>query len=66
MASPMGYIGPDEFMCAQCFSMTPVDEATFDMYHHEEKVLVNICIPCRMAETYWMIRKNAAYPSPQS
>lgn len=58
MSTPMNWIGEHEFMCAVCFGRTPLDSATFDVVDMER---VNVCIPCRMGETYWMIRKHAAY-----
>lgn len=62
MATPMSYISDEEFMCCQCFSRVPVDEATFDMYSNTVKLTrVDVCMPCRMAETYWMIKKFCGY-----
>ncbi len=61
MATPMSYVGPTEFMCCQCFDGVPLEEATWDLYHSDPPVRVDVCIPCRMGETYWMIRKFASY-----
>ncbi len=58
MATPMSWIGSEEFMCCQCFSRTPLDEATFDVVDMKH---VDVCITCRMAEIYWMIKKFCGY-----
>lgn len=57
----MSYQDADGFMCCQCFEYTPRQQATFDLYWGEEWTLVDVCPKCRMAETYWMIRKLASY-----
>ncbi len=61
MATPMSYISRTEFMCCQCFGGFPVEEATWDLYHSNPPARVDVCIQCRIGETYWMIRKNASY-----
>lgn len=43
-------------MCCLCFEMTPNEYATWDV-NAKPWVLVDVCITCRMHETYWMIRK---------
>lgn len=61
MATPMSFQDETRFMCCQCFSSTPLEYATFDTYHSDSFVLVDVCSECRMGETYWMIRKFASY-----
>lgn len=62
MATPMSYVGPDKFMCCQCFGGFPLSEATFDLYNDEPFMnLVDVCKTCRIYETYWMIRYCAGY-----
>jgi hypothetical protein len=58
VATPMGYIDPDHFWCCQCFEIVSTDYASFDV---DKMVRVDVCFQCRMAETYWMIRKWADY-----
>lgn len=58
MATPMSYIDPERFWCCQCFEMISTDYASFDVDTMDR---VNVCFQCRMAETYWMIRKWADY-----
>lgn len=61
MSTPMSYISPTEFMCALCFGGFPLEEATWDMHHSDPPVRVNVCMQCRIGETYWMIKKFASY-----
>lgn len=58
MATPMIYHDANFFWCCQCFEIISNDYASFDV---DSMVRVDVCFQCRMAETYWMIRKFASY-----
>lgn len=60
MATPMHYVDSNIFWCCQCFELVSTEYATFDV---DSMALVNVCFQCRIAETYWMIRKWADYGS---
>ena len=48
---------PTHFWCCLCWDVVSVDYASFDV---DKMVKVDVCFQCRMAETYWMIRKLAS------
>lgn len=58
MSTPMSYIGATEFWCCLCYEVFPHAEATWDP---DRTTRVNVCMKCRINETYWMIRKLASY-----